>query len=698
MNLFRRLAARIALLLLAVGGLAAIPTALACRQRSDQDRPHPADDRPVRLHRPPDRRRGQAVPGAERRHGRPAARSSSILKDDAGVADTTRRLAQELVVNDKVTVLAGFGLTPLALATAPIATQSKTPMVVMAAATSSITEASPYIVRTSFTLPQVTVGIAEWAAKNGIKKVGDAGHRLRPRHRRREVLQEPLHAERRHRCSASCARRCAAPTSRRSCRGCATPSPMRCSSSCRRAQGAAFMKQFAERGLDKAGIRLIATGDVTDDDQLNDMGDVALGVVTSHHYSAAHPSRGQQEVRRRLRRRPTSSRPNFMAVGGYDGMRVIYEALEGHQGQGGGDALLAAMKGQVFESPRGQVLIDAQTRDIVQDVYIRKVERVDGQLCNVEFDVHQGREGPGKAEVSRSGGTRLTDADPAVRRHRLRHAAVRAGRRPGRDAGADELHQPRARRLRDGRRLRHGAADEPRRRAVPRHACRLAFVVAAALGALLERTLYRPMYAKPHLDQVLFSIGLVFMAVAAVDYFIGSQQQNVQLPPGCTGRFEIDVRSASAATGCSSSSSARRSRSALQWCCRARASAAGCAPRSTTRASPRASASTSTACSSLTFAVGSRPGRPGRRARRRDPRARPDVPAQVHDLFPDRRRGRRHDHDHRPAAGRAAAGHRRRDRQVLRAQARRLHRLRADDRDPAACGRRACSRARSAGE
>src|SRR5690242_16164062 len=94
-----------------------------------------------------------------------------IFKDDAGVADTTRRIAQELVVNEKVDVLAGFGLTPLAMATAPIATQSKTPMVVTAAATSAITEASPYIVRTSFTLPQVAVSIAEWAAKNKIKKV-----------------------------------------------------------------------------------------------------------------------------------------------------------------------------------------------------------------------------------------------------------------------------------------------------------------------------------------------------------------------------------------------------------------------------------------------------------------------------------------------------------------------------------------------
>src|SRR5690606_20543427 len=93
-----------------------------------------------------------------------------IVKDDAAVADTTRRIAQELVVNEKVHILAGFGLTPLALATAPIATKAKVPMIVTSAATSIITEKSPFIVRTSFTLPQVTVPVAEWAAQNGIKK------------------------------------------------------------------------------------------------------------------------------------------------------------------------------------------------------------------------------------------------------------------------------------------------------------------------------------------------------------------------------------------------------------------------------------------------------------------------------------------------------------------------------------------------
>ena len=316
-----------------------------------------------------------------------------ILKDDAGVADTTRRLAQELVVNDKVAVLAGFGLTPLALATAPIATQSKTPMVVMAAATSAITEASPFIVRTSFTLPQVTIGIAEWATQNKIRKAvtlvadygpgNDAEKFFVDRFRLNggtvlDKLRTPLRGAD------------FAPVLQKV----RDAQPDALFVFLPSGQGAQFMKQFGERGLDKAGIRLIATGDVTDDDQLNDMGDVALGVVTSHHYSAAHPSAMNKKFVADFEA-ANKFRPNFMAVGGYDGMHVIFKALDATKGAGG-EALLAAMKGQLFESPRGPVLIDAQTREIVQDIYIHKVERKDGQLWNVEFDVQKAVKDPGK--------------------------------------------------------------------------------------------------------------------------------------------------------------------------------------------------------------------------------------------------------------------------------------------------------------
>ncbi|MET0312615.1 MAG: ABC transporter substrate-binding protein [Burkholderiaceae bacterium] len=319
-----------------------------------------------------------------------------IVKDDQGTPDVTKRIAQELVVNEKVTVLAGFGLTPLALATAPIATQSKTPMVVMAAATSSITEASPYIVRTSFTLPQVTVGIADWAPKNGIRKVVslvtdygpgiDAERTFKDRFTFNggtvvEAVRVPLRN----------------PDFAPFLQKVRDAKPDAVFSFVPSGAGAALMKQFAERGLDKAGIRLIATGDVTDDDILNDMGEVAVGVVTSHHYSAAHKSPLNEKFVDAFSKGNKGLRPNFMAVGGYDGMRVIYEAAKATKGQGG-EAMLGAMKGQIFESPRGRIFIDAQTRDIVQNVYIRKVEKVGGQLYNVEFQTIADVKDPGKAK------------------------------------------------------------------------------------------------------------------------------------------------------------------------------------------------------------------------------------------------------------------------------------------------------------
>ncbi|MBC7468563.1 MAG: ABC transporter substrate-binding protein [Ramlibacter sp.] len=320
-----------------------------------------------------------------------------IVKDDTSLPDVTRRLAQELVVNEKVNVLAGFGITPSATATAPIATQSKTPQVVMAAATSSITEASPYIVRTSFTLPQVSVALADWAPKNGIKKVvtlvSDYGPGVDAEKYFKERLQfnggqvtESLRVPLRNPDFAPFLQKV------RDLKPDAlfvfVPS----------GAGAAVMKQFVERGMDKAGIRLIGTGDVTDDDQINDIGDGALGVVTSHHYSAAHPSAVNKKFVADFKKANKGLRPNFMAVGGYDGMRVIYEALRKTGGKGDGDALLAAMKGQIFESPRGPVFIDAQTRDIVQNVYLRKVEKKDGELYNVEFDVIKDVKDPGKTK------------------------------------------------------------------------------------------------------------------------------------------------------------------------------------------------------------------------------------------------------------------------------------------------------------
>jgi branched-chain amino acid transport system substrate-binding protein len=308
-----------------------------------------------------------------------------IIKDDGGVADQAKRLAQELVVNDKVHVLGGFALTPLALAAAPIATQSKTPAVVMVAATSSVIDASNYFVRSSFTVPQVTAGVAEWAPKNNIRNVvtvvSDYGPGIDAEKSFKErfeanggTVQQSLRVPVRNPDFAPFLQRVR------------DAKPDAVFVFLPAGVGSQFMKQFAERGMHQAGIRLLATGDVTEDDILNDMGDVALGVVTSHHYSAAHPSKMNQTFVADFKRAYGGKRPNYMAVAAYDGMHLIVDAVRSSKGATG-DALLNAMKGQAFESPRGKIQISAQTRDIVQDVYIRRVERVNGELYNVEFDV-----------------------------------------------------------------------------------------------------------------------------------------------------------------------------------------------------------------------------------------------------------------------------------------------------------------------
>ena len=307
-----------------------------------------------------------------------------ILKDDTSVPDVTKRLAQELVVNDKVAVLAGFGITPSAMATAPIATQAKVPEVVMAAGTSSITEASPFIVRTSFTLAQSSVPMAEWAAKNGIKKVitlvSDYGPGIDAEKSFTEkfkadggTIVENLRIPMRSPDFAPVLQKVA--DAKPDALFVFVPS----------GTGAQFVKQFVERGMDKGGVKLIATGDVTDDDQLNGMGDAVVGVINAHNYSAAHDSAANKAYVDAFKKANGGLRPNFMSVGGWDGMELIYGALKKTNGDTNGQKLVDAMKGMAWESPRGPISIDPATRDIVQNIYVRKVEKKNGELYNVEF-------------------------------------------------------------------------------------------------------------------------------------------------------------------------------------------------------------------------------------------------------------------------------------------------------------------------
>src|ERR1700716_2930670 len=317
-----------------------------------------------------------------------------ILKDDGAVPDNTKRLAQELIVNDKVNLIAGFGVTPAALAAAPLATQAKIPEIVMAAGISIITQRSPYIVRTSFTLAQSSTIIGDWAAKNGIKKVATLTSDYAPGNDALTFFKQNFTAgggEIVEEVKVPLANPDFAPFLQRMKD--AKPDAMFVFVPA--GQGGNFMKQYAERGL--TGIKVIGPGDVMDDDVLNGMGDAALGAVTAHLCSAAHPSAKNKEFVAAYKK-AFNQRPGFMAVSGYDGIHLIYEALKKTGGRTDGDGLVEAMKGMKWESPRGPIAIDPETRDIVQNIYIRKVEKVDGELYNVEFATFEAVKDSGKTK------------------------------------------------------------------------------------------------------------------------------------------------------------------------------------------------------------------------------------------------------------------------------------------------------------
>ncbi|HEX2520017.1 MAG TPA: ABC transporter substrate-binding protein [Castellaniella sp.] len=321
-----------------------------------------------------------------------------IIKDDTGIAPAvSKRQAQNLLIQDKVDILGGFGMTPSAFAVAPLATETKTAMVVMNAATSSITGQSPYIVRTSMTLPQVTAPIASWAAKNGIRTVYSISADYGPGHDAESQFVKTFTAA-----GGKMVGTVRTPTQNPDF----APFLQKAKDLHPDAvflfvpageQGVAAIKAYKERGLDKAGIKLIATGDIDSEDVIDAIGDAALGLITSFHYSDAHDSPENHQFVQEYTKAYPGERPNFWSVGGYDGMHLIYQALEKTGGNASGAALMEAVKGLKWMSPRGPVEIDPQTRDIIQNVYIRRVEKVDGVLKNVEFDKVEAVKDPGKA-------------------------------------------------------------------------------------------------------------------------------------------------------------------------------------------------------------------------------------------------------------------------------------------------------------
>lgn len=316
-----------------------------------------------------------------------------VVRDDTGVADQTRRLAQELIVNEKVAVIGGFGLTPLALAVGPLITQARIPAVIMVAGTGMIVGTSPYFVRVSFTLPQQTMPIAEWAAQNGKKTavslVSDYGPGLDAQNAFKarfeqlggkviEQLRAPL----------------AAPEFAPFLQKAKDLKPDALMLFVPAPQAGQLMRQVLDRGLIQDGVRIIGPGDALDDEALNAMGDGVLGVTTSYAYSAAHDSALNKKFVAEFRKNNNNLRPNLIGVGGYDGMKAIYMALEKNKGNTEGPKLIEAFKGLSWESPRGPISIDPETRDIVQNIYIRRVERKDGELYHIEFQTFPNQKNP----------------------------------------------------------------------------------------------------------------------------------------------------------------------------------------------------------------------------------------------------------------------------------------------------------------
>ena len=310
-----------------------------------------------------------------------------ILKDDTGAApEISRRLAQELIVRDNVDILAGFAMTPGAVAAAAVATSGNKPMIVMNAGTSSLTTRSPNIVRSSATVAQYTVPLGAWAVQNKLKKaitlVADFG----PGYDAEGYFQKsyteaggeivgqirvPLHSPD------------FAPFLQRIKD--VKPDVVFLFLPAGELP-VAFLKGFQERALAAEGIRLIATGDMTDEDSIDAMGDAALGLITAHHYSEVHESAENKAYTDAYYKAYPNDRPNFMSVGGYDGMRIIDETLRKTGGNTSPEAFMQAVRGISFVSPRGSVTIDPETRDINQTIYIRQVQRQDGKLVNVEID------------------------------------------------------------------------------------------------------------------------------------------------------------------------------------------------------------------------------------------------------------------------------------------------------------------------
>ena len=320
-----------------------------------------------------------------------------IRKDSGGIApDVAKRLSQEVIVRDGATILAGYDLTPNALAAADVSAQAKTFMVNMNAATSIITTKSPYMARTSFTVFQLNEALGAWAYKNGVRKAytlvsdfgpgwdGEAAFQKGFKDAGGEIIGQARYPVANLDFTAFVQRAKDANPDGIYIWVPGGPQP------------AAIGKAIAERGIDKNKVKVMGQGELTYEEALKSMGDAGLGLITAFHYDYNHQS-PKNKAFVTAYNAEFKRNPDMFSVGGYDGMHLIYEALKKTKGNTDSEALIAAAKGMAWESPRGPMSIDPETRDVVQTVYIRRVEKVGGALVNVEFDKIENVKDPWKA-------------------------------------------------------------------------------------------------------------------------------------------------------------------------------------------------------------------------------------------------------------------------------------------------------------
>ncbi|MEX2126636.1 MAG: ABC transporter substrate-binding protein [Xanthobacteraceae bacterium] len=320
-----------------------------------------------------------------------------IRKDTGGIApDVASRLAQELITRDGVDILAGFVTSPNAMAVSKIATEGKKFMVIMNAATTVIITMSPYSVRTSMTLPSVGATAGVWAYKSGIRKAYTMVSDFAPGKDAEAAFHEAF-----RKAGGEIVGSVRMPVANPDF----SPFVQRAKDINPEsififipagAQPAALGKAFAERGIDPTKVKIIGSGEVVDESSVKSMGQAALGIISAWHYDYNDDRPANKEFVKAYNAE-FKRNPDFGAVGGYDGMHVIYEALKKTGGKTDADSLVNATKGLKIDSPRGQIQIDPQTRDIVQTIYIRQVKKVGTDLRNVVIDKLENVKDPGSA-------------------------------------------------------------------------------------------------------------------------------------------------------------------------------------------------------------------------------------------------------------------------------------------------------------